>query len=197
MKEVSYRKIILKSKSLIIRPYKVTDYKLILASNVNRLAIQNKYDSAIPTTSDSNLATFNKRIEKQRELGKNRHHFIFGIFHKKTGEYVGQIDLFTINQQLSWGNLGYHIQNQFFGQGFATEAALATLHAGFQLLSFYRIEASMEYKNISSKKVAQKCGLVYEGKRLKFFPQNGGLNLLVYATNAFDFKLKKKKKAQL
>gem|GEM_PF-4813737 len=56
---------------------------------------------------------------------------MFGIFLRSTGEFIGNSNLFTINWGNRWANLGYHIQNQHFGNGYAMEAAVAVAHYGF------------------------------------------------------------------
>lgn len=176
---------------LVLRPYNISDFKKIYASHMARLPAVNKYDEPILTSKEiEDLKKYKEKVYRHRKNGKDKHHFVFGIFSKKDGAYIGQVDLFTFNKQLRWANLGYHIQNQFFGKGYASEAASLALKIGFRHLNFYRIEASMEIRNKASQKVAMNCGLQYEGIRKKFFPQDGGVDLKVFATNAIDYRKK-------
>lgn len=140
------------------------------------------------TPASKDLIEFKGRLERQRTNGKDGDHFIFGVFDKKAGTYLGQIDIFTINRQLQWGNLGYHIQNQYFGKGYATEANKLALKVAFKQLGYHRIEAAMELDNKASQKVARRAGLVFEGVRKKFFPEDGGVDMKVFATNAIDYR---------
>ena len=145
-----------------------------------------KFDEPIPAANESVFGKFKERVQRYRSHGKDRHHFVFGVFDRISGNYVGQIDLFMINRQLLWGNIGYQVQNQYCGKGYATEGARLVLLAAFELLGFHRIEAAMELGNKASRKVAAKIGLKSEGKRKKNFPDNGGIDMTVYATNAID-----------
>jgi len=189
MAQRSYKRVRLVSKRIELRPYKLSDFKTLQKSHLDRLLRINSFDEAIAIAAETDYEKFKKRIERHRLRGKNEEHFVFGIFERKTGFYIGQIDFFTFNKELRWGNLGYHIQNQFFGQGLASEAARLGLKAAFKFLGFHRIEASMEIKNKASEKVAINIGLRFEGKRLEFFPDKKGVDIKVYATNARDFKL--------
>jgi ribosomal-protein-alanine N-acetyltransferase len=183
-----YKKIHLLSKRLELRPYWFSDFKIVQKSHKNRVATVDKFDVPIPTSKESDYQKYKERLNRQRSHGKDELHFIFGVFDKKNGLYIGQIDLFTINKQLRWGNIGYHIQNQFYRRGYATEAGKLGLKAAFKFLGFHRVEAAMELDNKGSQQVAIKIGLKFEGKRIKFFPDKGGLDMNVYATNAIDYK---------
>lgn len=137
-----YKKIRLLSKRLELRPYRFADFKSLQESHKNRVAPVDKFDEPIPTSKEPDYGKHKARITRHRSHGKDEHHFIFGVFDRKSGVYIGQIDFFTINKQLRWGNIGYHIQNQYYGNGYATEAGSLALKAAFKFLGFHRIEAS-------------------------------------------------------
>lgn len=185
---LSYLKICITGKRLVLRPYKFSDFKRCRASHLARLDPVNKYDEPIPTPMESDPEKFKARLKHQRSNAKDRKLYIFGLFDKKSQIYIGQIDLFVINEQLRWANIGYHIQNQYFGHGYASEASNLALKAAFKHLNFHRIEAAMELDNKSSQRVAGKIGLRFEGIRKNFFAHNGGIDMKVYATNAIDYQ---------
>jgi RimJ/RimL family protein N-acetyltransferase len=106
----------------------------------------------------------------------------------RQGDFIGQIDFFVINKQLRWANLGYNIHNQYRNQGYATEAAQLGLKIAFKDLNFHRIEAATELRNKPSQKVALKSGLLREGKRIKFLPDDGGIDMVVFGQNAIDYR---------
>ncbi len=182
-----YSKVLLVGKRVELRPYKFSDFKNCKASHANRLKSVNKFDQPLPIGKEVDYEKFKKRVARYRERAKKRHIFVFGLFDKVTGEHIGQFDLLTFNQELLWGNLGYHVHNQYFRKGYAKEGAMLTLKAGFELLGFHRIEASMDLDNKASRKVCESIGLEYEGIRKEFFPDERGVSIRVYATNVYGF----------
>ena len=60
--------------------------------------------------------------------------------------------------------LGYWIGVPFWGQGFATEAAGATVAFGFQMLRLHRIHAHHFSGNTASQRVLEKIGMRHEGR---------------------------------
>lgn len=191
--KISYTRTKLSKAGIEIRPYRQTDFKSCKRAHENRLKDQNQFDHAHQIGEFEGQEIFNKFVKKSREHGKLGVHFLYGIFRKKDNAYLGQVDLLTINAQLSWANLGYYIYNQFWGQGYATLASTMALEIAFKQLGFHRVEAAMELRNRASMKVAQKAGLEYEGRRKKFFAHNGGVDFRVYGANSIDFKKGKKR----
>ena len=61
-------------------------------------------------------------------------------------------------------DLGYRLRKEFWGKGYATEAAFASLKYGFEKLNIQRIMGRAEPENIESCKVLEKCGLTYIGE---------------------------------
>ena len=182
-----FEQIRMQSRRLVLRPYKPSDFRRCIESHAARLPSKSTFDEPIPIGKEPTLQSFNERVNRYKLLAEDRQHFVFGVFDRKTRAFVGQVDLFMISKQLRWGNLGYHIQNQYAGMGYATEASKLALEVAFSACDFHRIEAAMVPSNRASKKVAQKLGLRYEGKRLKFFPESKN-DLLVFATNAVDYR---------
>ena len=189
-KKTPYSKIKLEGNRLIFRPYTLSDYKRCVDSNALRVKSKNKYDTPITIGTDD-LKKFKERIIKYRIRGKDKIHYVFGLFEKDSGLHVGHIDILTINQEIKWGNLGYHIQNHSHNKGYATEGCKLALKAAFEHLNFHRIEASMEISNKASRKVAKKLNFDFEGKRRKFFPTDGGVDMWVYGINAIDYSVMK------
>ncbi len=60
-------------------------------------------------------------------------------------------------------DLGYRFKKDFWGNGYATEAALASINYGFEKLKIERIVGRSESENIASCLVLEKCGMSYVG----------------------------------
>lgn len=188
IKTIAYSKTSAQNRRIVIRPYKLSDFKACHSSHTNRLEIQNEYDRPIKIAQLESYSEFKIVVERSRRRAKEREQFTYGVFDKKTGAFIGQIALMEISNHLRWYNLGYHIQNQFYSKGYATEACKLLLKIGFKQLGIHRIEASMLFKNKASRKVAEKIGMIYEGKRINPLPNIPNFDSYVFGANVRDFK---------
>ncbi|MGE4210220.1 MAG: GNAT family N-acetyltransferase [Oligoflexales bacterium] len=186
-KPTPYRKILKKSDRLCVRPYNLSDYTGCQDARENRLSKINKFDDEIDITQFHSREDFKKMIDAQRERGKLETHFAFGVFDVFTGFHLGGVELFVLNKQLRWANLGYSIHNQYWGRGYATEACGLALQIAFIDLNLHRVEAATRPENKAAIQVAQKAGLVHEGIRKKFFAAQGGIDMVVFGANAIDY----------
>jgi RimJ/RimL family protein N-acetyltransferase len=59
----------------------------------------------------------------------------------------------------------YLFDPDYWGRGFATEAAQASLRYGFEELQLDRIVAVASAENVASRRVMEKIGMVYEGRQ--------------------------------
>lgn len=71
--------------------------------------------------------------------------------------------------------LGYALAPEVWGKGLATEAALATIEAGFSLTGAVEMLASAHVENPASRRVLEKCGFVHGGTGLEGAPARGGM----------------------
>lgn len=86
----------------------------------------------------------------------------FAIFEKESGGLIGDCGFFrlNLNGNEEW-DLGYIIDNKYWGKGYATEAAQAALVYG-KNQGLKRIVANMAVAHVASKKVAEKIGMKLE-----------------------------------
>jgi RimJ/RimL family protein N-acetyltransferase len=96
---------------------------------------------------------------KHPELG------LWATIHKETGKFIGRCGLlpWTIEEQYDV-EVAYTIAEEYWGQGFGTEAAQAILQYGFEKLNLSRLICLIEPENIASQRVAQKMGMSLEKK---------------------------------
>lgn len=66
--------------------------------------------------------------------------------------------------------LGYWIGVPHWGQGFASEAVLGLLSAGFTLTTAEQVVATVKPENKASKRVLAKAGFAETGRELRFMP---------------------------
>ncbi|HCI82024.1 MAG TPA: GNAT family N-acetyltransferase [Ktedonobacter sp.] len=92
-----------------------------------------------------------------------RRKYQFAIVLRSNGMLIGNggIRMKTAN---AWeADLGYELNSQYWGYGYATEAAKALLAFGFQDLKLHRIWAHCIFENTASAHVLEKIGMRREG----------------------------------
>lgn len=105
-----------------------------------------------------------KTINQFKKLRQEDKHYTFGIFDKQSKKLVGDINLFQIRrgpQQRCL--LGYSVDKESNGLGYATEAVKLIVAFAFEKLEFHRIEAGAMTENIGSIRVLEKAGFQREG----------------------------------
>lgn len=86
----------------------------------------------------------------------------FAITDKESGEIYGAIAL-SNNQRFSNGEIAYWIGEEFWGNGYATEAAQAILQFAFDEKKYHKVFARYFHSNLASGRVMQKLGMKKEG----------------------------------
>lgn len=87
----------------------------------------------------------------------------WAIVYKENNKFIGTIEFTEINAENRYGEIGYAISEEYWGQGLAVEAAKEILKIGFDILYLNRIQACCMTENIQSTKVMTKIGMSCEG----------------------------------
>ncbi len=85
------------------------------------------------------------------------------VFRKEDGRLVGVVGLTDVGRSKRYREIEYIIAADAWGCGVATEAVALILGYGFADLDLSIVAASIEGTNLASRRVAEKCGLTYEG----------------------------------
>jgi ribosomal-protein-alanine N-acetyltransferase len=93
---------------------------------------------------------------------KSRHELTWLMVLKETNKVIGEIVLYDFKLQKQ-ADIGYRINKDYWGQGFAPEAGQAIVKAAFELLELSRLQIRCFTKNPGSVRVAQKLGFTKEG----------------------------------
>jgi RimJ/RimL family protein N-acetyltransferase len=83
-----------------------------------------------------------------------------GILPDGEQEIIGWAGLQSL-PELDETKVGFLLERPFWGKGYATEAALASLRFGFENYYLDRIIALVHPDNLASRRVIEKCGMVY------------------------------------
>ena len=96
---------------------------------------------------------------------------------KETGRFVGQCGLTMQEVEGAWEpEIGYLFLREYWGQGYATEAAAACLDYGFTQRGYERITCLAGVPNLPSRRVAERLGM-----RLEREVERRGIRMCVYA----------------
>ncbi|GAA2693976.1 GNAT family N-acetyltransferase [Actinoplanes palleronii] len=87
-----------------------------------------------------------------------------GIEVAETGQLVGDVILFWHSRKHRGGEIGYVVNPEFTGKGYATEAALAMLKLGFEDLGLHRIVGRIDERNEPSARVLRRLGMRQEAR---------------------------------
>lgn len=81
---------------------------------------------------------------------------------KDTNKVIGEIVLYDFRLRKQ-ADIGYRINKNYWGKGYAPEAGLAMIKAAFELLELNRLQIRCFSNNHGSVRVAQKLGFSQEG----------------------------------
>jgi [ribosomal protein S5]-alanine N-acetyltransferase len=116
-----------------------------------------------PRTAELFEAQMVMRHEMERELG----FAMLAVELQQTGEFIGQCGLRPLNRldpnAGSEIDLAYHFARAHWGQGYATEAVVATLGHGLTAVGLPCVMAVADPQNVGSWRVMEKAGMRYAG----------------------------------
>jgi len=126
-------------------------------------------------TLDKNAQSFDWIKRQLARYKENRfgHH---ALLDKRSGNFIGQCGL--LKQEIEGKaeiELGYHILPEFWGQGFATEAAIKVRDYAIENMICDSLISVIDVRNTGSKKVAEKLGMKID-KEMQLF----GLDVFIY-----------------
>ena len=90
------------------------------------------------------------------------------------GRCIGTISVVRQSERDESAELGYDLGYDYWNKGLMTEAAKAVIRFLFEEVGCHRVVIRHAVKNPASGRVAQKCGLTYEGTRREAFKNRDG-----------------------
>ncbi len=167
------KKKVYRTKRLELRELSLRDWQTWVQAQAKTLPKINRWDHGPADSKKQTKSYFRRTLLAQRKSLKKSATFLWSIFLRDTGDFVGWIDVSTIaRDRYQMANLGWFIVNSYRRNGYAKEATLKLISAAFADLGFHRLEAAIELKNRASIRVAKSCGLYREGVK-KYYLQEG------------------------
>ena len=148
-------KVILETPRLILRQFTQADAPLILQLNSNAEIVKYLHEPILKTAAAA------QNILTNIILPQYKNNFGRWAVHTKSGkEFIGWCGL-KHRPELDEIDLGYRFMQQFWGKGYATEAAQHTLLYGLSNLGLDIIIGRAHIENTASLKVLEKIGMQF------------------------------------
>ena len=150
----------LETERLFLRPVKKDDAEDFFELDSNpkvHLFLGNNPVKSI----EQSKAMIDDVLQQYEDYGIGR----LAIIKKDTGEFIGWSGLkFERNiRDFDYYDIGYRLKEEFWGNGYATEAALASLGYGFNDLKLKEICAAALSEHIVSNRILKKIGMSPSG----------------------------------
>jgi [ribosomal protein S5]-alanine N-acetyltransferase len=147
--------LILQTPRLYLRRFTMADTSLIVQLNSRTEVLQ--YLHEVPVKDEVHAAEILQTIilpQYENNLGRWATHI------KETDEFIGWCGL-KHRPEIAEVDLGYRFLPEFWGRGYATEAAKYALEYGFTTLGLKAVTGRAHIENAASLKVLEKIGMQY------------------------------------
>jgi len=151
----------IKTRRLILRDINAKDARSI-AENINNINVS-RWLLVVPypySLKDAKVWISSQR-KKQKE--KPRTDYTFGIESRLERRVIGGIGLHKVDRYNRKGEVGYWLGENYWRQGYGSEALRAVIDFAFSRLKLRRLEAGVFVGNPSSGKLLEKFGFKREG----------------------------------
>ena len=147
--------IILQTPRLHLRRFTEADASLLLQLNSNPIVLKYLHEPPL-VTEEQALHILNTIILPQYKNNLGR----WAIYLKTTDEFIGWCGLKYL-AEADEIDLGYRLMQNFWGNGYAYEAAKNTIDYGFKKLHLKTIIGRAHVENIASLKILEKIGMQF------------------------------------
>ena len=145
---------------LVLREFLITDWPDVLAYQRDP-----RYLQFYPWTdrTEADVREFVQMFLAQQEE-QPRRKFQLAVTLQDSGRLIGSCGI-RRNMENDWeADIGYELAPEYWGQGYATEAALAIVEFGFRELNLHRVSSWCIADNAASARVLGRVGLRLEGR---------------------------------
>jgi len=160
------------TERLLLRPFQSSDFEkvhqLLSDPDVMRFSLNGPYSK------QKSMHFINQCILKS----ENNEPSLIAVIEKKNNQLIGSCGFFPQKiQGTEELELGYRLLKNYWGQGFATEAAMAVKTYAFNEMGLTRLISLIETGNNASVRVAEKNGFKLEKQML----YDGKISVAIYA----------------
>jgi [ribosomal protein S5]-alanine N-acetyltransferase len=150
--------LILETNRLILREFQLSDAAAFFAMDSNPKVHQYLWNKPVQSIEETiEIIDFVRKQYLDNGIGR------FAIISKETNEFIGWAGLKynteTVNNKINFYDIGYRLDEKFWGKGIASEASSAWLNYAFETMNIKTIEAAAHSENSASNKILQKIGM--------------------------------------
>lgn len=167
----------LQSERLSLRKLSLDDAEEIFSLRSNDLV--NKYIDRLKASDIDEASAFINKVN----IGIANNKWIYwALCLKNNPELIGTFCLWNINEEENKAEVGYELNPDYQGKGFAQEALSVVIDFGFNVMQLNKIEAYTHIKNTASTKLLEKFGFtrdIDEESKIDYKVENP--NTVVYS----------------
>ncbi len=152
---------ILETERLILRKMAVSDHKDMFEYSARPET--SRYLLWSPHPSPFYTKRYLTWLQGQYRGGK---FYDFAVVEKESGKMLGTCGFTSFHIPNNSAEVGYVLNPDFHGKGYATEALTKLMEFGFRTLYLHRLVARIMVENIASRRVAEKCGFRHEATHI-------------------------------
>jgi RimJ/RimL family protein N-acetyltransferase len=146
----------LETERLVLRPYVRTDLEAYLAVRSQPEVVRYLYDE--PLTLERARQKLDRLIGSTA-LAAEDDWLAAAIVVRDSGDYVGDVAFHWVSVEHRTGEVGFVVDPEHQGLGYATEAARAMVDWGFGTFGLHRVIGRTEARNTASARVLERLGM--------------------------------------
>ena len=150
----------LTTEHLMMRPMRVSDVRDMF-DYAKRLDVT-EYLLWNPHPTIAYTEDYLRYLQGRYALGE---FYDWAIVERNSKRMIGTCGFTRFDFAHNSGEIGYVLNPDYHGNGYATEAAERVIRFGFEVLGLHRIEAKFMEGNEASRRVMDKLGMTFEGFR--------------------------------
>jgi len=147
----------LRTERLLLRPLRHNDFEHL------QYALRPEFYRYFPIPEQTPQTIANWLEQQLVEQPGGQTTWTFGIELLEVGHVIGTVRITIQSRDHKAADIGYALNSDFYGHGYATEAARAVLNFGFCELGMHRIWATADVRNQPSWRVQERIGMKREG----------------------------------
>lgn len=162
----------------------------------NRSRLEDFFAGTVAVTktledAEAHLADVIGKVEEKK-------HYPFLVTDETTGKIVASIQIKSLDWSIPKGELGYYIDAAYEGKGIITRAVAKVIAFCFEELGLVKVFIRTHKRNVSSRKVAEKNGFIYEGTIRSDYKTTSGeiVDTMYYGMTRWEYEARSRPAAK-